>query len=189
MNESPEALKTLAAELVDRVKAHGATAADVLVAEGDSVSVQVRLSAVECLSQAREKRLGIRAFFGKRSASASTSDFSETSLTQLVADTCALAKAVAEDETSGLPEQAALATDVPDLDLYDPTTMPVEEAIQVAQRAERAAMDADPRMTNSEGSRVWFGLWRGGVGEYAWVSGVPSEFPVFPVRGARGRRL
>ena len=101
MNESPEVLKTFAAELVDRVKAHGATAADVLVAEGDSVSVQVRLSAVECLSQAREKRLGIRAFFGKRSASASTSDFSETSLTQLVGDTCALAKAVAEDETSG----------------------------------------------------------------------------------------
>ena len=152
MNESPEALKTLAAELVDRVKAHGATEADVLVAEGDSVSVQVRLSAVECLSQAREKSLGIRAFFGKRSASASTSDFSETSLTQLVADTCALARAVAEDETSGLPEQAALATDVPDLDLYDPTTMPVEETIQVAQRAERAAMDADPRITNSEGA-------------------------------------
>ncbi len=152
MNESPEALKTFAAELVDRVKAHGATEADVLVAEGDSVSVQVRLSAVECLSQAREKRLGIRAFFGKRSASASTSDFSESSLTQLVADTCALARAVAEDETSGLPEQAALATDVPDLDLYDPTTLPVEEAIHVAQRAEQAAMDADPRITNSEGA-------------------------------------
>ena len=152
MNESPEVLKTLAAELVDRVKAHGATEADVLVAEGDSVSVQVRLSAVDRLSQAREKSLGIRAFFGKRSASASTSDFSETSLTQLVADTCALARAVAEDDTSGLPEHAALATDIPDLDLYDPTTMPVEETIHVAQRAERAAMDADPRITNSEGA-------------------------------------
>ena len=152
MHESPEVLKTLAAELVDRVKAHGATDADVLISEGDSVSVQVRLSAVDCLSKAREKILGIRAFFGKRSASAPTSDFSEASLKQLVSDTCALAKAVAEDETSGLPDQATLATDVPDLDLYDPTAMPVEETIHVAQRAERAAMDADPRVTNSEGA-------------------------------------
>ena len=152
MHESPEVLKTLATELVDRVKAHGATEADVLVAEGDSVSVQVRLSTVDRLSKAREKSLGIRVFFGKRSASASTSDFSEASLKQLVADTCALAKAVAEDETSGLPEQAVLAADVPDLDLHDSTTMPVEETIHVAQRGERAAMDADPRITNSEGA-------------------------------------
>ncbi|MDE0145061.1 MAG: metallopeptidase TldD-related protein [Nitrospira sp.] len=152
MHESPEVLKILAAELIDRVKVHGATEADVMVAEGDSLSVQVRLAAVDRLSKAREKSLGIRVFFGKRSASASTSDFSESSLKQLVTDTCALAKAVAEDETSGLPEQAAMATDVPDLDLYDPTTMPVEEAIDVAQRAERAALDVDPRVTNSEGA-------------------------------------
>lgn len=152
MYESPETLKSLAAELIDRVKAHGATEADVLVAEGDSVSVQVRLSAVDCLSKAREKSLGIRVFFGKRSASTSTSDFSEASLKQLVADTCALAKAVAEDETSGLPQATALASDVPDLDLYDPTAMSVEEAIDAAQRAERAALDADSRVTNSEGA-------------------------------------
>ena len=157
MHESPEVLKTLAAELIERVKAHGATEADVMVAEGDSVSIQVRLSAVDCLSKAREKSLGIRAFFGKRSASTSTSDFSEASLKQLVADTCALAKAVAEDETSGLPDPAALATDVPELDLYDPTAMPVDEAIDVAQRAERAAMDADSRVTNSEGAECGAG--------------------------------
>ena len=157
MDESPEVLKTLAAELIDRVKAHGATEADVMVAEGDSVSVQVRLSAVDCLSKAREKSLGIRAFFGKRSASTSTSDFSEASLKQLVADTCALAKAVAEDETSGLPESTALATDIPDLDVYDPTAMPVDEAIDVAQRAERAAMDVDSRVTNSEGAECGAG--------------------------------
>ncbi len=152
MNESPEVLKNLAVELVDRVKAQGATAADVLVAEGDSVSVQVRLSAVDRLSKAREKRLGIRAFFGKRSASASTSDFSHASLDRLVADTCALAKAVAEDETSGLPEPEALATEFPDLDLYDSTTTSVEDAIHSAQCAEQAAMAVDSRVTNSEGA-------------------------------------
>lgn len=152
MDESSEAFTTLAATVIDRVKAQGATDADVLVAEGDSLSVQVRLTAVDRLSKAREKSLGLRVFFGKRSASASTSDFSNESLDRLVADTCELAKAVAEDETSGLPEAAALATDLPDLDLFDPTTLTVDQEIGLAQRAERAAMSADPRITNSEGA-------------------------------------
>ncbi len=152
MHASQNNLNALAVDVVDRAKARGATEADVLVAEGDSVSVQVRLSAVDRLSKAREKRLGLRVFFGKRSASASTSDFSNASLNRLVDDTCAFAKAVAEDETSGLPEEAAMATDIPDLDLYDPSATTVEETIEWAQRAERAAMDSDPRITNSEGA-------------------------------------
>jgi len=152
MNVSWENLNVLAADVADRVNARGATEADVLVAEGDSGAVQVRLSAVDRLSKAREKRLGLRVFFGKRSASASTSDFSNASLERLVVDTCAFAKAVAEDETSGLPEETAMVADVPDLDLYDPTTPTVEEEIEWARRAERAAMGVDPRMTNSEGA-------------------------------------
>ncbi len=152
MDESRNKLSALATDLVARAKARGATAADVLVAEGESTEVQVRLSDVDRLSRAREKRLGLRVFFGKRSASASTSDFSNTSLDQLVVDTCALAKEVAEDETSGLPEEAAMATDIPDLDLYDSTATTVEQEIESAKRAERAALDVDPRVTNSEGA-------------------------------------
>ena len=147
-----EQFASLAADMLDRAKSLGATEADVLVAEGDSVSVQVRLAAVDRLEKAREKSLGLRVFFGKRSASASTSDFSKESLDRLVADTCALAKAVAEDEVSGLPEAHFMAQDFPDLGLYDPTTLTVDQEIELARRAEDAAMSADPRMTNSEGA-------------------------------------
>ena len=145
-------LSTIAKELLDRAVAHGASEADVLVAEGDSGSVQVRLSAVDRLSKAREKALGLRIFFGKRSASASTSDFSKESLVRLIEDTCALAKAVAEDDTSGLPEAALMAQDQPDLNLYDPTTLSVDEQISLARRTEEAALSADARITNSEGA-------------------------------------
>src|SRR6185295_6860005 len=94
----------LAADLLQQAKRRGATEADVMVADGQTFSVQVRLGEVERLTKAREKRLGIRVFFGKRSASASTSDFSGESLDLLVSDTCSLASAVAEDPTSGLPQ-------------------------------------------------------------------------------------
>ena len=149
---SKESLTHVATQLLERVKSEGVTEADVLVAEGDSVSVQVRLSAVDRLSKAREKSLGLRVFFGKRSASASTSDFSSASLDRLVADTCSLAKAVAEDETSGLPEAEYMATDLPDLDLFDPTTLNMDEEIALARRAEEAALATDSRITNSEGA-------------------------------------
>ena len=108
----------LAATVLKRAKTLGATEADLLVAEGDSVSVQVRMSEVDRLSKAREKVLGIRVFFGKRSASSSTSDFSKASLDRLVSDTCSLAKAVVEDETSGLPASDQMAVEEPEHCLF-----------------------------------------------------------------------
>lgn len=142
----------LAAMVLKRAKALGATEADLLIAEGDSVSVQVRLSQVDRLSKAREKILGLRVFFGKRSASSSTSEFTEASLDRLVQDTCRLAQAVVEDPSSGLPPAGQMATDFPDLDLADSQQLKVEEEIDLARRAEQAAMSEDSRITNSEGA-------------------------------------
>ena len=142
----------LAATVLNRAKMLGATEADLLVAEGDSVSVQVRMSEVDRLSKSREKVLGIRVFFGKRSASSSTSDFSEASLDRLVTDTCSLAKAVVEDETSGLPASDQMTVDIPDMDMRDDRQLTVDEEIDLAKRAEKSALDADSRITNSEGA-------------------------------------
>ena len=66
----------LAQDMLVRAKQRGATEVDVIVANGETLSVQIRMDAVDRLTKAREKRLGLRVFFGKRSASASTSDFS-----------------------------------------------------------------------------------------------------------------
>ena len=163
----------LATDLLNRAKKQGASEADVVVADGETFSVQVRLSAVDRLTKAREKRLGLRVFFGKRSASASTSDFSRESLDRLVSDTCALAKAVVEDDQSGLPDKYLMAEDLPDLDLYDPTRLETEAQIELARRAEAAALAADPRVTNSEGAefdsssgQILLGNSHGFLGDY-----------------------
>ncbi|HEY5626772.1 MAG TPA: metallopeptidase TldD-related protein [Nitrospira sp.] len=142
----------LAADLLAMAKQSGATEADVVIADGENLSVQVRLGAVDRLTKAREKRLGLRVFVGKRSACTSTSDFSMDSLKQLVAQTCTLAKAVVEDQVSGLPEADRMAQEQPDLDLYDETTLNTDMQIDLAKRAEAAAMSSDERITNSEGA-------------------------------------
>ena len=62
----------LASEVLDMAKRNGATEADVVIADGQNLSVQIRLGAVDRLSKAREKRLGLRVFVGYRSATTST---------------------------------------------------------------------------------------------------------------------
>ena len=186
----------LALDLLDKAKRNGATEADIIVADGETFSVQVRLGAVDRLTKAREKHLGLRVFVGKRSASTSTSDFSADSLNQLVAETCTLAKAVVEDQVSGLPSADQMAGEKPDLDLYDPTRLNTEQQIELAKRAEAAAMSMDERVTNSEGGdfdsssgRVVLGNSHGFIGEYQSSSFSMSVSPVAtdPETGAMQR--
>ena len=177
--------RQLAMDLLAKAKRGGATEADIIVADGETFSVQVRLGAVDRLTKAREKHLGLRVFVGKRSASTSTSDFSADSLNQLVAETCTLAKAVVEDQVSGLPEADQMAGERPDLDLYDSTRLNTEQQIELAKRVEAAAMSMDERVTNSEGGdfdsssgRVVLGNSHGFLGEYQSSSFSMSVSPI-----------
>lgn len=182
----------LAADVLARAKACGATEADIVVADGETFAVQVRVGTVDRLSKAREKRLGLRVFIGKRSATTSTSDFSKASLDGLVSDTCALANAVVEDEVSGLPEAERMATDPPDLDLYDPTVLDTETQIDWAKRGEAAAFAADARVMNSEGAefdsssgRVVLANSHGFVGSYRSSSFSLSVSPIAAEPGSQ----
>jgi PmbA protein len=149
-------LEQIAVELVDRAMKAGATAADVTVLESDEFSTALRLGEIEKLKEAASKGLGLRIFLGERSASSFSSDFSATSLDRLVERTLAMARVTSEDPASGLPDASLLGKVDGDLGLYsdDVATLSTEERIDYARRAERAALDADPRIKNSEGA--WF---------------------------------
>ncbi len=186
----------LASDVLARAKACGATEADIVVADGETFSVQVRMGAVDRLTKAREKRLGLRVFVGKKSATTSTSDFSKVSLDRLVSDTCTLANAVVEDLVSGLPAASEMAKNRPDLDLFDETILDTEVQIDWAKRGESAAFAADPRVTNSEGAdfdsssgRVVLANTHGFVGSYRSSSFSLSVSPIAtePATGAMQR--
>lgn len=177
--------RNLTAELLAKVKRKGATAADVVAVEGDSASAQVRLGAVDKLSKAQEKRLGLHVYFGRRSAGASTSDFSPAALDDLVETTCALAQAVVEDPHAGLPGAEATAKAIPDLDLYDGQALPMDRMIDLATRTEQAALAVDPRLSNSEGAdfntfggRTVFANSHGFYGEYPSSSFSTTVSPI-----------
>lgn len=151
---SGRSLGEIAARLLDAAARSGATAADVVVVEGDSLATGVRLGKVEKVQRSRGKHLGLRVFAGERSAIVSTADFSEGSLAALGADAVALARVTAPDPASGLPRPDEIARTVADLDLDDPALAEVtaEQATEWCREAEAAALDADPRIANSEGA-------------------------------------
>jgi PmbA protein len=144
--------RDLAGDLLKKIRAAGADAADILIGEGRDFSVTVRKGEVETLTDAGSKALGIRAFVGRRTATSYTSDFSAASLQRLVEETVAMARVTGEDAAAGLPEEMVSPEPV-DLGLYDPgpSALPTADRIERARRAEAAALTAFPEITNSQG--------------------------------------
>ncbi len=146
-------LEGIAAFVIREAKRLGATDADVTIGVYDSVDTSVRLGQVEEMQGAQGRGLEFRAFVGKNSAKTSTSDFRRKSLTKLVRNTIAMARALEPDQFAGLPDAAHLAKTIADLQLADAqlASLSVDRKIQLATQAEAAAMAADKRITNSEG--------------------------------------
>src|ERR1044071_7261990 len=139
-------LKELASDLVRRAMEGGASAAECVVREGDEFSTLVRLGQVETLKESGSKAIGVRVFYGQRSASTYSSDFSRAGLDRMLKSALELAKITSEDPFSGIPEQSQLGSIPGNLDFYsrDLYSLRGPERIDYARRAEKAALDFDP---------------------------------------------
>jgi len=146
-------LRSLAQDIVRRAMSGGATAAECVVREGDEFSALVRLGQVETLKESGSRSIGVRVFNGQRAASTHSSDFSRDSLDRMVKSALELSKITSEDPFGGIPEAAQLGSLKGDLELYyeDVYSLPGPDRIDYARRAEKAALDFDPRIKNSEG--------------------------------------
>jgi PmbA protein len=147
-------LRTIATDVVQRAISSGATAAEAVVREGNEFSTMVRLGQVETLKEAGARALGLRVFIGQRAANTYTSDFSREGIEHLVSGAVQLARVTSEDPFGGLPEASQFGSIKQDLDLYyeDVYSLPAAERIDYARRAEKAAMDYDSRIQNSDGA-------------------------------------
>jgi PmbA protein len=146
-------LESLAADVVKQAMQAGASDAEVVVREGDEFSVNVRMGQVETLKESGSRALGLRVYLGKRTASASTSDLTQDGIRQMVDGAMALAKVTEEDPFVGLPDPGEFGSIKDNLHLYyeDVYSLPGPKRIELARRAEAAALAADKRITNSDG--------------------------------------
>jgi PmbA protein len=146
-------VKEIAVDVVNRAMRGGATAAEAVVRAGNEFSTVVRLGQVETLKESGSRAIGCRVFRGQRAASTYSSDLSLEGVSQMVSSALGLAEVTSEDPHAGLPEASQLGTIGGDLDLYfeDVYSLSGEQRIEYARRAEKAALDSDKRINNSEG--------------------------------------
>src|SRR3989338_6048113 len=153
-SHSADALRNIAQDMLDYAKQRGASAASTEVSAGFGQAVTVRQGEVETIEYNRDKGLGITVYIGQKRGNASSSDFSPQAVRDTVDAALSIASYTAIDDCSGLPDADMLARDCPDLDLYHPWDLPVDDAIELAKRCEQAALDTDKRISNSEGATV-----------------------------------
>ncbi|MFN3593284.1 MAG: metalloprotease PmbA [Thiobacillaceae bacterium] len=151
---SIESLRVLASRVLELAQSGGASAAEAEVSEGSGQSVTVRKGEVETLEYNKDKGVSVTVYIGQRRGHAATSDFSEDALRRTVEKALVIARYTAEDDCAGLADADLLAREVPDLDLYHPWDLPVEQAITLARACEAAALAVDARIRNSEGATV-----------------------------------
>jgi PmbA protein len=92
-------------------------------------------------------------FNGRRAASTYSSDFSREGLDRMIKSAIELSRITSEDPFAGIPDASQLGSLTGDLDLFYPDVYSLsgEERINYARRAEKAALDYDPRIKNSDG--------------------------------------
>ncbi|NHZ38722.1 metalloprotease PmbA [Massilia aquatica] len=147
-------LQQLARDVLAFAREMGGTDAAVDISEGSGLAVSVRRGKIETIEQNKDKGMGVTVYIGQKRGNASTSDFSPAALRATVDAAYNIARFTADDDCAGLADPDMLETKPRDLRLCYPWMISTEEAVVLAQRAEAAAFDVDPRITNSEGASV-----------------------------------
>lgn len=147
--------RTLVQQALRHAQKAGATDAAAEVSESQGLAVTVRHGEVETVEQTHDRSLDITVYVGQRRGSASTSDFSEQAVLDTVRAAWHIASHTAQDPAAGLPEPDELMLEeVPDMQLCHPWELDAKAATRLAKRAERAALETDPRIGNSDGASV-----------------------------------
>ena len=139
---------SLAIEIAQKA---GATA-EVGGTKSGGLSVSTRLQEIENVEFNNDGALGISVYVGQQKGNASTSDLTPEAIKNTVEAALAIAKYTSPDDCAGLADRELMAFDAPDLDLYHAAEIDVDKAVQLALDTEKAALEHDERIVNSEGA-------------------------------------
>lgn len=127
-------------------------AAEVAITKSTGFSVSTRMCEVENIEYNSDGALGITVYCDHCKGSASTSDLSEKAIAKTVEAALDIAQYTSQDPCAGPAPKELMATDIPDLDLFHPQKFDPDYAIEQAIEAERAGLDFDPKIKQSDGA-------------------------------------
>jgi PmbA protein len=147
-------LKEVVSDALAGARASGASHAEADASLQRGLTATVRLGEVDTIEYHRDRGLSLTVYFGHAKGSASTADLRPAAVREIVLKAAAIARHTSADECSGLADPAALAREIPELDLYHPWELEPEQAVTLARDCEAAGLASDARLTNSEGATV-----------------------------------
>lgn len=147
-------LQEAVAAALDLAKQEGATAAEAAASDATGLAVTVRQRELETVAFNNDRGLGVTVYVGRRKGHANTSDTSPGAIRDTVRAAVSIARFTEEDPCNGLAPAELMPATLPELDLHHPWPIDVAQATQLATNAEAVALDADPRIVNSEGADV-----------------------------------
>jgi len=152
----PPMEESLLQDIVGAALKAGADAAEAVFAERQSLSVTVRLGALEEVEREEARDLGVRVFVGRRQAAVSGSDISAEARAKLIERVVAMARLAPEDPYAGLaPDERLARGPLPDLDLFD-AAEPTAEGLEAQARDAEGAVREVQGVTNTDGgSSSW----------------------------------
>lgn len=151
MPQKTDHLLDMAQQAVSLAKKLGASAADAYAVDSETLQASVRLGLPEGIESSAERGLGVRVFVGESYATVSTEDMRKDELHSLIETAIAMAKQAPPDPFAGLADSALLATNLPNLELFDDTPISMDALLDVAQACEAHGHAANG-ITNSEGA-------------------------------------
>ncbi|MEG3130743.1 metalloprotease PmbA [Pantoea cypripedii] len=148
--EQRKVLEQAVAQALELAKA-STDGAEVAVTKTTGIGVSTRYGEVENVEFNSDGALGITVYHQNRKGSASSTDLSPDAIKRTVQAAIDIARYTSADPYAGPADRDLLAFDAPDLDLYHPWEIDADRAIELAAQAEQAALQADKRITNTEG--------------------------------------
>ncbi len=137
-------------EAVSRAIESGADQVEASASMHTGVGVNVRLGEVETIEHNRDRGVSVTVFVGRSKGHASSADLQPGSVRSCVQRAIDIAKYTQPDKCNGLADPDRLARDFPELDLWHPRPLDIEEIKQRALDCESAGL-ADKQISNSEG--------------------------------------
>ena len=148
--EQRKVLEQAVAQALELAKAD-TDGAEVAVSKTTGIGVSTRYGEVENVEFNSDGALGITVYWQNRKGSASSTDLSPDAIKRTVQAAVDIARYTSPDPFAGMADRELLAFDAPDLDLFHPWEIDPDKAIELAARAEQASLQADKRITNTEG--------------------------------------
>ena len=151
LKSQEQTLRDAVSFAIETAQKAGATA-EVGVTKVSGLSVSTRLQEIENVEFTNDGALGISVYLGQQKGNASTSDLSEEAIKNTVEAALAIAKYTSPDDCTGLADKELMAFEAPDLALYHGASVDVEQATKLALEAEKAALEYDAKIVNSNGA-------------------------------------